>query len=165
MSTGRTVSKYFKFQIGDTSNVLRDIPVETIPEIGLNYDEVDVSAVQDLIKKQMAGQGAFSVTITGPLDTTTPVTASASTEAASAHMSGSYNVLQPLNGGQTPRSVGFYFGIQGPWTATTDPVFGGIATCIVTGFTVSGEKYSAKISYSGAATNALAWGTAVIAGS
>jgi hypothetical protein len=159
MTTGRTVAKYCKFQIGDTGNVLRDIPVETFGEIGLTYEEVDVTALQDAIKKMLAGQATFSVTISGPFSNL--AAGAASTTGQRPALSGSHTVLQPLNGGQTARSFGVYFGIQGDWAAG-DPVFGAAASVIVTDYKADGTKYTAKISAAGSATNDVAWGTSQI---
>jgi hypothetical protein len=164
MTTGRTVSKFFKFQIEDSGGVMRDIPVLTIGGVGVSYDEVDVSALQDAFKKFFSGQGTVSLTLTGPLDNTAAQAASG-TGAAPA-LSGSHTVLQPLNGALTPRSFGAYFGIQAYWS-TGDPVFGGIDSIIVTDYQVTdnGQSYSAKIAVAGNAVNLPAWGTAAITAS
>ena len=163
MTTGRTVGKYFKLQIEDSGGTMRDIPVTTVGGVGITYDEVDVTALQDALKGVLAGQGNASVTITGPFDNTAAQAASGT--GAAAALSGSHTVLQPLNGGQTARSAGFYIGIQGYW-ATGDPVFGGIDSFIVTDYTVdmASGMYSAKIAYKAGAT-APAWGTAAITAS
>ena len=163
MTTGRTVGKYFKLQIEDSGGTMRDIPVTTAGGVGITYDEVDLTALQDALKGVLAGQGNASVTITGPFDNTAAQAASAS--GAAAALSGSHTVLQPLNGGQTGRSAGFYIGIQGYW-ATGDPVFGGIDSFIVTDYTVdmATGMYSSKIAYKAGAT-APAWGTTAITAS
>ena len=164
--TGRTVQHFLKCQIADVNNVMRDIPTDPLATFGLTGEEVDVSAIQDAIKKKLVGQSDFSLTLTGPFDTTAAVTASASGQAAQDHMSGSHTVLQPLAGGLTPRSLGIYIGVQHDWTTGgTEPVFGGIATVIVTSYTCDGAKYSAKLAYAGTATNALAWGVIAITSS
>lgn len=162
MATGRTSPRFCKVQIEDSGGVIRDIPVKTISGVGLTYDEIDVSAMQELVKGFLAGQASFSITITGPFDNRAAVTASASGESAAAKLSGSLTVLQPLNGGLTPRAFGVYFGVQADWT-TGDPVFGADNSVIVTGFTMdpaSGE-YSAKISHVSGGT-APSWGTTAI---
>ena len=139
---------------------MRDIPVLTFGDVGVNYDEFDVSALQDLVKGFMQGMGTFSLTITGPFDTTAAATASASTEAAGVHLSGSHTILEPLNGGGTPRAFGIYFGIQNHWTSG-DPVFGADSSIIVTGYTVNEGKYSCKLAHAGGGTMP-AWGTTEI---
>lgn len=166
MATGRTSLRYFKFQIEDSGGAMRDIPIKTIGGVGITYDEIDVSAIQEAVKGMFAGQGNFAVTITGPFDNTAAATASASGEAASAHLSGSHTVLQPLNGAMTARSFGAYFGIQADWT-TGDPVFGAVDCVHVTDYTVDpiAGTYSAKIVKAGNAVNSPAWGTAAIAAS
>ncbi len=159
---GRTLSRFIKVQIEDSGGVMRDVFVDSIGGVGLTYEEVDVSALQDAIKKAFVGQGSFSLSITGPFSNAAAVTASASTEAAAE--SGSLTVLAALAGGNTAKSFAVYFGIQHDWTAG-EPVFGGVDTVLVSGFTVDGNKYSCKIIYAGNAANALAWGTSAVAAS
>lgn len=163
MTTGRTIGKYSKVQIEDSGGTLRDIPVTTIAGVGITYDEIDVSALQDALKGVLSGQGNSSFTITGPFDNTAAAAASSSGQAAS--LSGSHTVLSAVNGNQTGRTVGVYIGIQGYW-ATGDPVFGGVDSFIVTDYTVdvAAGMYSAKISYKAGAT-APAWGTTALAAS
>lgn len=161
MATGRTTPRFAKLQIEDTGGVLRDIPC-TIPATGLTFDEVDVSAMQELVKSFMSGQATFSLAISGPFDNTAAAAASASGESSAAHLSGSHTVLEPLNGGNTPRAFGVYFGIQADWS-TGDPVFGADNSVIVTDYTVdpSAGTYSAKLAHVGGGT-APAWGTSAI---
>lgn len=163
MTTGRTVGKYCKVQIEDSGGTIRDIPVTTIGGVGVTYDEVDVSALQDALKGMLAGQGNVSVAITGPFDNTAAQAASG-TGAAPA-LSGSHTVLSAANGVQTGRTFAVYLGIQGYW-ATGDPVFGGVDSFIVTDYVVdpAAGTYSAKIAYKAGAT-APAWGTSALAAS
>lgn len=165
MATGRSSPKYAKFQLEDTGGVLRDIPVMSFGEVGITYDELDVSAFQDVIKGFMAGMGTFALTISGPFDNSAAVAASGSGAAAGASLSGSHTVLSALNGGLTPRAFGVYFGIQANW-ATGDPVFGGDNSVIVTSYVVNFDTatYTAKIAHVGAGT-APAWGTTAIVAS
>ena len=162
MATGRTASKYMKFQIEDSGGTLRDIPVGSFGDIGITYDEVDVSSLQEAVKGMLSGQGNFSVTITGPFDNTAAATASASGEASEDHMSGSHTVLSALNGGNTPRAFGVYIGVQADWS-TGDPVFGADNCVIVTDYKCNdGVNYSATISHVSGGT-APSWGTTAIA--
>jgi hypothetical protein len=165
MATGRTSPRFAKFQIEDAGGAMRDVPVSSLGSVGLTYDEIDVSAMQELVKTFLAGQASFSMTITGPFDNTAAATASASGESAAASLSGSYTVLEPLNGGLTPLSFGVYFGVQTDWT-TGDPVFGGIGSVIVTDFTMdpSAGTYSAKLAHVSGGT-APGWGTTAITAS
>jgi hypothetical protein len=162
MATGRTPDKYIKVTIEDNGGVMRDIPCNEIGGIGINYAEQDVSALQEALTSVLNGQGSFSTTISGPFDNKVAVAESGS--GARPALSGSHTVLSAMNGVQTPRSIGFYFGIQGDW-ATNDPVFGGIDCILVSGYTVDKGKYSAKIATAGNRTNDPAWGTALIAAS
>lgn len=165
MTTGRTVGRFSKFQIEDSGGVIRDIPITTFGGVGLTYDEVDLSAIQEAVKGFLSGQATFALTITGPFDNKAATTASATGQAAASYLSGSHTVLSALNGGLTARSFGVYFGIQADW-ATGDPVFGGVDSIIVTDYTVDPATgmYSCKLAHAAGAT-APAWGTAAIAAS
>jgi hypothetical protein len=162
MATGRTSPRFAKFQIEDTGGTLRDVPVSSLGSVGLTYDEIDVSAMQELVKAFLSGQATFSMTISGPFDNSAAAAASGSGASAAASLSGSFTVLQPLNGGLVPRAFGVYFGVQGDWT-TGDPVFGADNSVIVTDFTMdpSAGTYSAKLAHVSGGT-APAWGTSAI---
>ena len=164
MATGRTVAKWFKFQIKDSGGVLRDIPVSSINGVGLTYDEIDVTAFQDAMKGALPGQPDFVLTVTGPFDNTAAQAASAS--GAAAALSGSHTVLSAINGLNTPLSIGCYFGIRGYW-ATGDPVFGLTSSaangvlCFQYTTDPGTMTYTSKFrAYPGSAV--LAWGTAAI---
>ena len=164
MATGRTVSKFFKFQLKDSGGVLRDIPVNSVNGIGLTYDEVDLTAFQDAVKGFLPNQPDFTLTISGPFSNSAAVAASGSGQAAA--LSGSHTVLAALNGQMTPLSFGCYFGIQNYWS-TGDPVFGLSATAtsgvLVLDYQVdpSNMTYSAKLRlFPGSA--APTWGTTAI---
>lgn len=162
MATGRTVGRFTKMQIEDTGGVLRDIPISSYGNVGITYDETDVSSLQEAVKAMLAAQGNFSLSITGPFDNT--AAQAASTTGLVAALSGSHTVLEPLNGGLTPRAFGIYFGIQGYW-ANGDPVFGADNSCIVTDYQVdpAAGTYSAKLAFPGSSgATAPDWGTAQI---
>ena len=164
MATGRTVARWFKFQIKDSGGVLRDIPVNSINGVGLAYEEIDVTAFQDAVKGFLPGQPDFTLTIGGPFDNTAATAASGT--GAAPTLSGSHTVLSAVNGLATPLSFACYFGIRNYW-ATGDPVFGLTSSAtngaLVFEYSVdpSGVSYSAKLRMSpGSAVPA--WGTAAI---
>ncbi len=160
MATGRFSPRFSKLQIEDTAGTLRDIPVSSWGTVGLTYDELDVSAFQEAVKTFLSGQATFSLQISGPYDNTAAQAASSSGNVAA--LSGSATVLQPLNGGLTPRAFGAYFGVLTYWT-TGDPVFGADNSVIVTDFTFSPDNgtYSCKLAHVSGGT-APAWGTTAI---
>jgi len=160
MATGRFSPRFSKFQIEDTDGVLRDIPISSWGTVGLTYDELDVSSLQEVVKAFLSGQATFSMTISGPFDNSDAAAASASGNVAA--LSGSHTVLQPLNGGLTPRAFGCYFGVLTYWT-TGDPVFGADNSVIVTDYTFDpgAGTYSCKIAHVSGGT-APSWGTSAI---
>jgi len=166
MATGRTSPRFAKFQIEDTGGVMRDVPVSSFGDVGLTYDEMDVSAFQETVKSFISGMANFSLAISGPFDNSAAATASTSGQDAGSYLSGSHTVLEPLNGGLTEKSFGVYFGVQADWT-TNDPVFGGVDSIIVTDYRVNIDNgtYSCKIVKAPSAANDPDWGTAAIAAS
>jgi hypothetical protein len=157
--TGRTVGKFCKFQIESSSGAMATIPVNSFGQIGLTYDEVDVTALQEAIKSMLNGQGSFSTTISGPFDNHA-ITAVETSGLAPA-LSGSHTVLSALNGGTVAKSFGFYIGVQQYWL-TGDPVFGAIDSVLVSQYTTDGQTYTARISTAGNRLNDPAWGTSSI---
>jgi hypothetical protein len=157
--TGRTVGKFCKLQIESSSGAMATIPVNSFGQIGLTYDEIDVTALQEAIKSMLNGQCSFSTTISGPFDNRAIVTAETSGLAPA--LSGSHTVLSALNGGTVAKSFGFYVGVQQYWL-TGDPVFGGIDSVLVSQYTTDGQTYSARISVAGNRANDPAWQTSSI---
>jgi hypothetical protein len=162
MATGRTAGKWFKFQVDDSGGTVRDIPVTTINDVGLTYDEVDVTALQDALKTALPGMPDVTITITGPFSNT--AAAAASGTGAAPALSGSHTVLSAINGVNTPLTLGVYLGIRGYW-ATGDPCFGLTSSASVgfvcTNYTVNpGDMtYTAQFKVF-AGSSAPAWGTA-----
>ena len=161
VQTGRTPGKHIKVQIGDTGDVIRDLPVATIAGVGITADLVDLTALQDALTGGLTGQGTVEIPITGPFDTSAAQAASTTTQAPA--LSGSHTVLSVINNLNTPRSFGVYIGVRHNWEAG-EPVFGVTKTAangvLVKDYTFSDDgTYSALVVvYAGSAT--LAWGTA-----
>jgi len=161
MSTGRTSGKFIKVQIDDVNGTVRDVPVATISGIGVTADVVDLTALQDALTGGLTGVPTFESPITGPFDTRAAVSASG-TGAAPA-LSGSHTVLEPINNGSTPLTLGIYIGIQANWTTGGDPVFGitssATAGVLLRDYTVSDDgMYSATI-YMFPGSTAVDWAT------
>jgi hypothetical protein len=153
--TGRTVSKFTKFIIGDSGNVLRSIPINTLSVVGVEYDERDLTAWQDAVKGALPDMPDAPIEFGGPFDTTAA--------AAVPALSGSHTILSALNGVQTPRTIDIQIGIRQTWE-DGEPQFGisqsATSGYIVTKYTVdlSSMTYSAKaVLYPG--SSLPAWGT------
>ena len=163
-NTGRTVSKYNKFQLEDSAGTLRDLGVSSIGGVGVVYDQVELTALQDVLHGFLIGHGTVALAIGGPFDTT--VAQAASGTGVAPALSGSHVVLSAVNGLQVPLGFGIYFGMRQIWE-TGEPVFGLIGTAangiLVTDYQVQPEAgtYSAVLAmYPGSAI--VAWGTAAI---
>lgn len=164
MATGRTVTKWMRFLVDDSSGTPREIPVDSVSPVGFQYDENDVTAYQDAVKGYLAGHPEAAIEITGPFDNSAAV-AAAGTGAAPT-LSGSHTVLAPISAVTfaTPLGLCVCWGIRGYW-ASGDPVFGVVspsatAGYVCTSYQVDGEKYSASFKpYPGTTP---AWGTAIL---
>ncbi len=163
MATGRTHQKFVKVQIDDSGGTLRDIPVNTIGDVGLTSEAQDQTAWQDLIMSSMVGLPSFETTIGGPFSNL--AAASASGSGAAPTLSGSHTVLAGINNANTPLTFGVYVGIQDNWSSG-DPAFG-LTSSATVGFllhdylvNLDTMTYTAKIVLF-AGSSAPAWGTAV----
>jgi hypothetical protein len=122
VQTGRTVNAYMRVALDDSvGTTIREIPVDTINGIGLEYEEKDVSAWQDAVKNSLLGQPSGKITFTGPFDTS-PV-AAAPVSATAPTLSGSHTVLKGIYGGNTPLALRVMFGMR-HYYETGEPAFG-----------------------------------------
>lgn len=119
--TGRTLSKWTKVYIDDSSGTLREIPVNSINGVGLTSPEGDVSAWQDAVTNVLLGRPEGAITLRGPFDCSAAQAASGS--AAAPALSGSHTVLAAVNGLNVPLAFAVCFGIRQYYT-TGEPAFG-----------------------------------------
>lgn len=163
--TGRTVSRFIKVQVGDSGNTLRDIPVDSIGDVGLTYEPVDLTAYQDAVKGYLSNTPGAAISITGPFDTS--AAQSASGTGATPALSGSHTVLSAIAGDNLPHTVAIYFGVRHNWE-TGEPVFGLARSGTAAGYTlveytVTGDaKYKATFQPIPGST-IPGWGTAALA--
>ena len=163
-NTGRTVKQWVRFVVDDSGGTLREIPIDSINGVGLEYPEVDLTAFQDAIHGVLTDTPDCTINITGPFDTTAVGAVAAS--GAAPTLSGSHTVLSGIVGKTTPLSLGVYIGVRHYWE-TGEPTFG-ITSGATSGFictaysvTPGDGKYSASFKmYPG--SSAPAWGTAVV---
>lgn len=146
--TGRTVSKWVAFKFGDGST-MQSLLINSINGVGLDYDEVDLTAFKDAIKGVLPGHPGLTIEIAGPMDTT------AST--------GTHVLLSADAGGVTPRSFDVQIGSRHAWEAG-EAQFGLSASAtsglLCTSYMVdpSGVSYTARFAmFPG--SSAPAWGT------
>jgi hypothetical protein len=162
--TGRTVSKFVKFYVDNGSAVVKEIAVDSINGVGLDYPAKDFAAFQDAIHAVLPEIPDCEITITGPFDNSAEATASAS--GAAPALSGSHTVLSGIVGGVTPLTLCIAFGIRQYYT-TGEPVFG-LAGTTANGFLCLSyvvdpgeQKYTAKFRVC-AGSAIPAWGAALL---
>ncbi len=160
--TGRTVGRFVRFLVDDSGGTLREIPIDSINGVGLDYGGADTTALQDAIKNVLPETPDCTIEITGPVDNTAAAAAGGSGAAPS--LSGSHTVLAPIAGVMTPLTLDVRIGIRHDWE-TGEPQFG-ITSSSVNGFVCTKYtvdpgtmKYAATFRvFAGSA--APAWGTA-----
>lgn len=154
--TGRTVSRWLQFNISDSGDTLRSIPINSINDVGLDYPYKDLTAFQDALKGALPETPDCVIKISGPFDN--------SVAAAAGTLSGSHTILSGIVGGNTPLSLDVQVGIRHAWEAD-EPQFG-ITASTTSGFlctkynvNLDDGTYEAEFSmYPG--SSAPAWGTA-----
>ena len=164
MATGRTTSKWTRFGCDDSSGVARELLVDSITGVGLQFAAIDLTAYSDAVRGFLAGHPTAEIEIGGPFSNLAAAAFAASGLASTP--SGSHGVLSGITTPTftTPLALAVHYGIRGYW-ATGDPVFG-VVTASATegylcyGYTVDGEKY--KASFKPIPGSTPAWGTAII---
>lgn len=147
MATGKTHSKYIKILQDDSGGTPRDITasVDSIGGVGLNYEQTDVTSLNDTVMQYLAGRGDGEITLGGTLNNTATT--------------GAHVVYTGLNGTNTATTLTVQFGIRAAPT-TGDPEFEG--EFVVTKYTVSVDmgapKWEASLKPAFGAS-APAWGT------
>jgi hypothetical protein len=143
VQTGRTVSKFTQFHIGNSGNAaIRWIPVDSISALGHTYDETDLTAWMDAVKGSLPNMPDAPVDIGGPFDTT----ADSANDTA---LSGSHTILSAIAGAMTPLTLDVRIGIRHAWE-TGEPNFGISATatsgylCTAYNVDLGAGKYSAS---------------------
>lgn len=129
--TGRTVSRWTRFVVDDSGGTLREIPVDSINNVGLNYPEHEFAAFQDAIKTALPMTPECAIEITGPFDSKAAAAAAASGLAPV--LSGSHTILKGIVGVNTPLALGILFGMR-QYYIDTEPAFGLNFTAATNGF-------------------------------
>lgn len=163
-TTGRTATKWIRFCVTNSADLLCEIPINKISVVGLTYEEQDMTAYQDAVKGALPGQPDAPIEISGPFSIDAAQAAAGSGLAPA--LSGSHTVLNSVNGStgtNTPLTIDVRFGMRQYWT-TNEPQFGitGSATdgYYCTSYVVDGTSmtYTAKFVLAPGSA-APAWGT------
>lgn len=147
MATGKTTSRYIKIMLDDSGGTPRDITssVKTIGGIGLAYDTVDVTTLNDSIKQYLAGRGDSTIDLGLEFNNTATT--------------GGHVVVSGLNGANTAATLTIQFGVRAAPT-NGDPEWEG--EYVVTSYTmdVGLDNISGTAQLKPAfGTSTPAWGT------
>lgn len=161
---GRTVTRWTRFGLDDSSGTPREIPIHTLTPVGLTYEEQSVTAWQDIVMGFLSGVPTATIEISGPWSTTAATGLAAST--AKPTLSGSHTILHPIISGafKTPLGLAVMFGERGYWAAG-QPVFGIVSPSSTSGYilmsyVVEGNDYTAR--FQPWAGTTPVWGTAIL---
>lgn len=152
VQTGRTIPAFTKLLLGTTGGTMTDMKIDELGEVGLDYEEVEVSAWSDVIKGVLVGKPDFTLTFGGPIDNTASTGPSTlmRTWIATPNTILSFDVQVGVR--HTWESGEQQFGITGVVATNT-----GVT---LTSYKESGERYSASIRMLSGSATAPAWGTA-----
>lgn len=148
--TGRTVEDFTNFLISQGGS-MRQINIDTLGDVGLDYPAVEMRAFQDLVRGSLVGKPNFGLDFEGPVDNTATT--------------GTSTVLRALAGQQTALSFDVQFGVRHAWEAG-EPQFGvtGVVASNsgvwVTKYSESGGRFKSRIEMLAGSVAAPAWGTA-----
>lgn len=149
--TGRTVKDYTNLLIGAAGGSMYSMKIDSLGDVGLDYEEVEMQAWIDAVKGVLVGKPDFSLEFGGPIDNTAT--------------SGPSTLLRAWAGVMTCLSFDVQVGIRHAWEAG-EPQFGvtGVSAsnsgCMVVSYKESEGKYTAKIRMIAGSAAAPAWGTA-----
>jgi len=148
--TGRTVPKHQSFHIDDSGGTLREITGFTsISGTGLDYEDMDVTALADAIMNSLPGQPDLTLTVNGRFDTTATT--------------GFHTVFSALAGVATPLSFDLRIGMRQTWESG-EPQFGMTSSATsgvwVKSYTLADNGIDATAVLRVFGGTAPAWGTA-----
>lgn len=151
MATGRTCSAYTDLKLGANGGAMQSMKIDSLGDVGLDYEAVEMSAWVDLVKGVVMGQADFSLEFGGPVDNTNATAPSTLLRTwATNHTLLSFDVQIGVGhawiGGEQQ------FGLTGA-TATNSGV-------VVTSYKEQGAKYKASIRCTAGTAIAPEWGVA-----
>ncbi len=148
--TGRTVPDFTDLKLGAASGSMYSMKIDNLGDVGLTYEEQDMSAWVDACKGVLVGKPDFSLDFGGPIDNTAT--------------SGPSTLLRAWLGQMTCLSFDVQPGVRHAWEAGEQQfgLTGVVASnsgVMVTKYVENGARYSATIRMIAGSATAPAWGT------
>lgn len=148
--TGRTVPAFTNLLIGAAGGSMYSMKINTLGDLGLTYEETDMSSWVDAVKGVLVGKPDFTLDFGGPIDNTAT--------------SGPSTLLRSWVGVMTALSFDVQVGVRHAWENGEQQfgVTGVVASnsgVMVTKYVESGGMYSATIRMIAGSASAPAWGT------
>src|SRR5512146_2620851 len=149
--TGRTIPAFTVLKLGSAASDMQDMKIDNLGDLGLDYEEVDMSAWSDAIKGALVGKPDFSLEFGGPVDNTATT--------------GPSTLLRTWVGTYTLLSFDVQPGVRHAWESGEQQfgytgVVASNSGVICTSYKESGGRYTAKIRMVSGSAAAPAWGTA-----
>lgn len=148
---GRSVKDFTKLLIGAAGGSMYDMKVNSLGDLGLDYEEIDMSSWSDAVKGVLVGKPDFELEFSGPVDNTAT--------------SGPSTLLRSWVGVMTCLSFDVQVGVRHAWESGEQQfgVTGVVASnsgVMVTYYKESEGMYTARIRMIAGSAAAPAWGTA-----
>ena len=150
--TGRTIPAFTDLKLGVAAGTMISMKIDELGELGLDYEEVEVSAWVDAIKGVIVGKPDFQLDFGGPIDNTATT--------------GPSTLLRTwIATPNTLLSFDVQVGVRHAWEANEQQfgytgVIASNSGAILTKYKESGERYSATIRMMSGSAAAPAWGVA-----
>ena len=152
VQTGRTISAFTNLLLGVAAGSMISMKIDELGELGLDYEEVEISAWTDAVKGVLVGKPDFSLTFGGPIDNTATT--------------GPSTLMRTwIATPNTLLSFDVQVGVRHAWE-TGEQQFGytGVIAsnsgATLTSYKESGGRYTASLRMVSGSAAAPAWGTA-----
>lgn len=148
--TGRTIPDFTELYLSNGASMV-GMKIDSLGDLGMDYEEIDMSAWVDACKGVLIGKPDFSLEFGGPIDNTATT--------------GPSTILRAAAGVNTARSFDVQIGIRHAWESG-EPQFGLSAVVasnsgvIITSYKESEGRYSARMRLVAGSAVMPAWGTA-----
>lgn len=148
VQTGRTIPDFTVLKIGAAAGSMYDMKIDSLGDLGLDYNEVDMYSWSDAIRGALVGKPDFSLDFGGPVDNTAT--------------SGPSTLLRSWVGVNTCLSFDVQVGVRHAWVSGEQQfgVTGVVSSnsgCMIVSYKESGGKYSAKLRMISGSVAAPAW--------
>ncbi len=151
VQTGRTLQDFIVLKLGSAVSDMQNMKIDSLGDLGLDYEEQEMSAWCDAVKGYIVGQPDFELEFGGPIDNTATT--------------GPSTLLRSWVGTNTLLSLDVQIGVRHAWEAGEQQfgVTGVVASnsgMILTSYKESAGRYTARVRPTAGTAVVPAFGTA-----